>query len=80
VTKAAPTTTSISIEPDQLTLLPRPTPDPEVLALITAAAQLAWPRVAAAEEAGPSAQSWRFSGRWWHQAGVTRRERPRSGR
>jgi hypothetical protein len=74
------TDVAVTIDPDQLTLSPRPAASDEVMALITSAAQMVWPRPSAPEEVGPVAQTWRFSGRWWHQAGVTRRERPRSGR
>ena len=58
---------------------PRP-PDPAVLAAITAAVQLAWPRPAAADEADPAHHAWRFSGRWWHKPVPLRRDRPQAGR
>jgi hypothetical protein len=61
---------------DQLSLLPRPTPDPAVLAAITAAVQLAWPRPAPADEYDPVHEPWRFSGRWWNKPLPLRRDRP----
>ncbi len=69
-----------SIEPAQLSLRPRPGPDPVVLAAITAAVQLSWPQAAAPDEQDPVHQSWRFSGRWWNTPTVLRRERPRARR
>jgi hypothetical protein len=57
----------------------RPQPDPEVLAVLAAAVELAWPRppvVAEPEPAGPPA--WRFSGRWWSRPPASRRMRPSS--
>jgi hypothetical protein len=64
------------VEPAQLALLPRPTPPPEVLAAIAAAAELLWTRPAAAEEPKPEHDGWRFSGRWWAQPVAMRRARP----
>jgi len=58
----------------------RPAPEPAVLAAIVAAVQEAWPRPPVAEGADrerPAA--WRFSGRWWMEPTVTRRQRPRPG-
>jgi hypothetical protein len=55
-------------------------PDPAVLAAITAAVQLAWPRPAPPDERNPVHLSWRFSGRWWHKPVTDRRDRPRAGR
>ena len=54
--------------------------DPEVLAVLAAAVDQAWPRprvVVAAEPSGPPA--WRFSGRWWTRPANTRRDRPWTG-
>ena len=62
--------------PDQLALLPRPVPAPEVMAAIAAAAQLLLTRPAAAEAPNPAHDSWRFSGRWWAQPALVRRARP----
>jgi hypothetical protein len=69
------------IDPSMLALRPRPAPAPEVLAAITAAAQLVWPRPAAAPQPEVrSGESWRFSGRWWAQPALVRRPRPWTGR
>jgi hypothetical protein len=65
-----------TIDPERLTLRPRPLPDPEVLAAITAAVQLAWPRPGPADEHDPVHEAWRFSGRWWNKPVPLRRERP----
>ena len=61
-------------------LLSGPTPpDPAVLAAITAAVQLAWPRPAPPDEQDPVHEAWRFSGRWWHKPVPMRRDRPWAG-
>ena len=53
----------------------RPAPDPEILAVIAAAAeQLLRPSVVAEVPAGQS--PWRFSGRWFSAHQVRRRPRP----
>jgi hypothetical protein len=52
-----------------------PEPTAEELAAIVAAIELAWPRPAAGSEE-PASQVWRFSGRWWREPVVARRERP----
>jgi hypothetical protein len=64
------------IEPGRLTLRPRPQPDPDVLAAITAAVQLAWPRPGEADQNNPVHEAWRFSGRWWNKPVPLRRDRP----
>ena len=64
------------VESEQLTLRPRPEPSPEVMAAITAAAQLVWPQPGAPDEQNPVHQSWRFSGRWWIKPTPLRRDRP----
>jgi hypothetical protein len=64
------------IDPGQLDLLARPLPRPEVLAAITAAAQLVWPQPAAPDAQDPVHDAWRFSGRWWAQPAAMRRARP----
>jgi hypothetical protein len=64
------------IDPAQLDLLPRPEPSPEVLAVITAAAQLLWPQPGAPDAQDPVHDAWRFSGRWWAQPVTMRRARP----
>ncbi|HEY7917149.1 MAG TPA: hypothetical protein VIC86_09255 [Acidimicrobiales bacterium] len=59
----------------------RPDISPEVLAVLAAAVDQAWPRprVAMVEEpAKPPA--WRFSGRWWSRPATTRRDRPSPAR
>jgi hypothetical protein len=62
--------------------------DPEVVAAITAAVELCWPRALAgaghgqvgrAAKGGPE-YVWRFSGRWWNRPVVLRRDRPWSDR
>jgi hypothetical protein len=65
-----------AVDPERLSLLPRPEPDPEVLAVLATAVQLAWPRPAVAEEPAAAQQSWRFSGRWWNKPASLRRDRP----
>jgi len=60
----------------QLSLRPRPEPDPAVLAAIASAVQLAWPRPAAPDEQQPVHQAWRFSGRWWNKPVPVSRDRP----
>ena len=58
----------------------RPAIDPEVLAVLTAAVDQAWPRprlvVAEQQDRTPA---WRFSGRWWTRPATTRRDRPWAG-
>jgi hypothetical protein len=53
--------------------------DPEVVAVLTAAADQAWPRprVAVAQHADKP-PAWRFSGRWWSRPVTARRERPQA--
>jgi hypothetical protein len=65
-----------TIRPEQLTLLARPVPEPDVMAAITAAAQLMWPQPGAPDEQDPVHQTWRFSGRWWNKPTPLRRDRP----
>jgi hypothetical protein len=65
-----------AIEEAHLALLPRPQPDPAVLAAIIAAAELAWPEPAPPDEQDPVHQTWRFSGRWWNKPTPLRRDRP----
>ena len=64
------------MDPAQLTLLPRPQPPAEVLAVIAAAVQMTWPEPAAPDELDPVHQPWRFSGRWWNKPTPLRRDRP----
>jgi hypothetical protein len=60
-----------------LRLRPRPEPDGEVLAIITAASeQLLRPAVMADEANGAKANAWRYSGRWFAAHQVQRRMRP----
>jgi hypothetical protein len=69
--------TSPVVEAAHLALRPRPGPAPDVLAAISAAAQLAWPQPAAAPDTGnPGHDAWRFSGRWWALPSPMRRARP----
>jgi hypothetical protein len=72
----SPTEAAPVIDPAQLDLLARPEPGPEVLALITAAAELLWPRPGAPDAQDPTHDAWRFSGRWWAQPVTMRRARP----
>ena len=53
-------------------------PEPEELAAVLAAIEVAWPRpvVAAAAPADQDTARWRFSGRWWTKPVPIRRERP----
>jgi hypothetical protein len=76
VTTTAATSATPAVSEDQLSLLPRPAPDPVVLAAITAAVQLAWPRPAPADEQNPVHETWRFSGRWWNKPVPLSRNRP----
>jgi hypothetical protein len=66
----------VSTEPSGLTLLPRPEPPPDILAVISAAAQMVWPQPGATDEQDPVHQTWRFSGRWWNKPTPLRRDRP----
>jgi hypothetical protein len=89
VTTQAPVTTEATQAtetPGALAPTPSPTPggiavrpeiDPEVLAVLAAAVDQAWPRprVAVVEEESKS-PAWRFSGRWWTRPAVSRRSRP----
>ena len=67
---------TLRVDPAQLSLRERPAPDPAVLAAITAAVQLAWPRPAPPDAQDPVHRPWRFSGRWWHKPVPMRRGRP----
>jgi hypothetical protein len=55
----------------------RPEIDPEVLAVLAAAVDQAWPRprVIVVEDTN-RAPAWRFSGRWWTRPAASRRNRP----
>ena len=53
----------------------RPEPDPEIVAIITAAAEQLL-RPTAVVTSAPEANPWRFSGRWFTKHHVTRRDRP----
>jgi hypothetical protein len=67
---------ALVVDPAQLELLPRPVPSAEVMAVITAASQLVWPRPALPDAESPVHDAWRFSGRWWAQPAARRRARP----
>ena len=67
---------TLAVDPERLALRPPPQADPAVLAAITAAVQLAWPRPAEPAEQDPLHQNWRFSGRWWNKPVPLRRDRP----
>jgi hypothetical protein len=71
---------AVATDPGQLTLRPRPEPDPAVLAAIASAVQLAWPRPAAPDEQQQVHEAWRFSGRWWNKPVPVSRDRPWTGR
>ena len=74
------TTTAATGTPAAPGIAQRPAIDPEVLAVLAAAVDQAWPRprvVLAVETSPPPA--WRFSGRWWSRPATTRRDRPRAG-
>ena len=49
-------------------------PTDEEAAAIVAAIEVAWPRPATGQTAGPP--RWRFAGRWWSKPVPARRERP----
>jgi hypothetical protein len=58
----------------------RPGIDPDVLAVLAAAVDQAWPRPQMmATEATTKPPAWRFSGRWWSRPATSRRERPATG-
>jgi hypothetical protein len=55
----------------------RPGMDPEVLAVLAAAVDQAWPRPRVLlDEAEATPPAWRFSGRWWTRQTAARRSRP----
>jgi hypothetical protein len=55
----------------------RPGVDPEVLAVLAAAVDAAWPRPRLVVDDGPAhPPAWRFSGRWWSRPASARRVRP----
>ncbi len=69
-----PVDTVIAVPPG---IAVRPQIEPEVMAILAAAIEEAWPRplvVVEEERAGPPA--WRFSGRWWSRPAPSRRVRP----
>ena len=70
------TTGTAPADPASIAL--RPEVDPEVLAVLAAAVDQAWPRpVVSADQVGAAIlPAWRFSGRWWSRPANTRRERP----
>ena len=54
--------------------------DPEVMAILAAAVDQAWPRPVVIVDAAPTGPpAWRFSGRWWARPATTRRDRPWTG-
>ena len=58
----------------------RPAIDPEVLAVLAAAVDQAWPRPRLVVAVEPIRRpAWRFSGRWWSRPATTRRDRPWAG-
>ena len=69
-----------AVDSAQLTLRPRPEPDPAVLAAIASAVQLAWPRPEPPDDRQPMHPAWRFSGRWWNKPVPVSRDRPWTGR
>jgi hypothetical protein len=71
---------ALVVDPAQLTLRPRPEPDPAVLAAIASAVQLAWPRPVPPDDRQPAHAAWRFSGRWWNKPVPVSRDRPWTGR
>jgi len=54
----------------------RPEIDPEILAVLAAAVDQAWPRIVVAPAEARPSSSWRFSGRWWATPLPLRRARP----
>ena len=80
MTTQAPPTTQASPESESSApggIALRPEIDPEVLAVLAAAVDQAWPRprVVVVEQTD-KAPAWRFSGRWWTRPEVSRRNRP----
>jgi hypothetical protein len=76
---AAPTSSAsvTTLAAGSVGIAPRPDIGPEVLAIVAAAVDQAWPRprvVLVEEEIDPP--SWRFSGRWWTRRAASRRSRP----
>ena len=55
---------------------PRPATDPEILAILVAAVDQAWPRPVVTAAPAPAPSNWRFSGRWWATPLPLRRDRP----
>ena len=52
-------------------------PEPEELAAILAAIEIAWPKpVVGPPAASPEPPRWRFAGRWWSKPIPVRRDRP----
>ena len=68
--------TPLVVAAASLALRPRPEPAPEILAAITAAAQMVWPQPALPEAEDIGHDAWRFSGRWWALPTPMRRARP----
>ena len=61
-------------------IAPRPPVPADVLAVVVAAVDQAWPRpVVRVAEPSPPSPAWRFSGRWWSRPATVRRDRPWSG-
>jgi len=59
----------------------RPVVSPEVLAVLAAAVDQAWPRPRVVMVEEPERlPAWRFSGRWWSRPATTRRDRPSPAR
>ncbi len=54
--------------------------DPVIVALVAAADALTARRAPSAGPAKPDVNAWRFSGRWWAGAAVSRRARPSPAR
>jgi len=55
----------------------RPQIEPEVMAILAAAIEEAWPRPRVViEEERSKPPAWRFSGRWWSRPVPSRRVRP----
>jgi hypothetical protein len=69
--------TDSSASPEAPGIALRPGIDPEVLAVLAASVDQAWPRPRVlVEETEPAPPAWRFSGRWWTRQAASRRNRP----
>jgi hypothetical protein len=64
------------VSEQHLTLAPRPEPDGEIIAVITAAAEQLLRPAVVVESSHDRINAWRYSGRWFAPHQVQRRIRP----